>query len=531
MKKTDQIIADKVLSRQISLMRFTAGEKKKVLDLFLQMQMELKAKLQNGFTSFEKERITKLLKECNEIIEVFYGKMSPAVKTDFGIINTIDITKPQEKAFISRFAAEFETKISDISGFSYGSHEKISSLNSALRQKGFKGVSMDDFKGVYSLDKVIDNPALFKKYPALKEVNVVFADFHTATQRGVHIGNTIYLNSKIYAKDATTIEGTLVHEIEHTIQDIEGTIPKFSQFEQGRGMNKAEYAINQREVAARAKQAEYIAYKTETQATDLVGLAKAEAAASTKAMASIGLNASVPTASVLKAMVSDTLLQGAPLKAWWAKQAEDTAFKFSAQVRQGVAQGETLQQIITRVVGSEKKCITGVLDVSRRNASTLVHDSIMQIANDAKLAVYQENADIVKGVQWLATFDMHTCETCAAYHGAQWDLDGNPINGTTLPFITPPLHPNDRCVLTPVTKTYRELGIDIPEVTGLTRASDLGQIPTGTSFSDFLDRHSKAEQDKFFGKGKADLWREGKITLKDLVAQNGRPISLAQLSS
>ena len=80
MKKADQQIADKILSHQISLMRFTAGEKKKVLDLFLQMQMELKAKLQNGFTSFEKERITKLLKECTAIINDYYGLMEPVVK-------------------------------------------------------------------------------------------------------------------------------------------------------------------------------------------------------------------------------------------------------------------------------------------------------------------------------------------------------------------------------------------------------------------------------------------------------------------
>lgn len=333
MKKTDQIIADKVLTRQISLMRFTAGEKKKVFDLFLQMQAELKMKLANGFTSFEKKRLMKLLAETTQIINSFYGGIQ-------------------------------------------------------------------------------------------------------------------------------------------------------SQF-------------------------------------DFVALAKKETEASSKAIATIGVDVSVPSVSVLKAMVSDTLLQGAPLSAWWAKQAEDTAFKFTAQVRQGVAQGETLQQIIKRV--------KPVLEVPQRNASTLVHDSIMQIANDAKLATYRENSDVLNGVQWLSTFDMHTCETCAAYHGASWDLDGNPINGTTLPFVTPPLHPNDRCVLTPITKTYRELGIDIPEVTGLTRASDLGQITADTSFSSFLDRHSKAEQDQFFGKGKAELWREGKITLKDLVSQNGRPISLSQL--
>jgi hypothetical protein len=343
MKKSDQQIADKILGHQISLMRFSAGEKKKVFSLFLQMQMELKAKLQNGLTSYEKERITKLLKECTAIINGFYSD----VQSEF----------------------------------------------------------------------------------------------------------------------------------------------------------------------------------------DFVGLAKAEAAASTKAMASIGLNPSIPTAAVLKAMVSDTLLTGAPLKDWWAKQAEDTAFKFASQVRQGVAQGETLQQIITRVVGNPRKGIAGIMDIPQRNASTLVHDSIMQIANDAKMAVFRENADILKGVQQLSTLDSRTSAVCIAYSGAQWDLEGNPINGTTLPFDGGcPRHPNCRSIMVPITKSYRELGLDVDKEVG-TRASDLGQVPADMSFDAFLKRHDSAYQDELLGKGKAKMWREGKITLKDLVTQNGRPLTLAQLQA
>jgi hypothetical protein len=264
---------------------------------------------------------------------------------------------------------------------------------------------------------------------------------------------------------------------------------------------------------------------------DLPGIAKHEVTVTTGAMATIGLEASLPTAAIIKAMLSETLLQGAPLSAWWAKQAEDTAFKFSAQVRQGVVQGETLQQIITRIVGSEKKGITGIMDVSRRNASTLVHDSIMQISNDAKLATFQENADILNGVQQLSTLDSKTSEICIAYSGAQWDLEGNPINGTSLPFDGGcPRHPNCRSTLVPITKTYRELGINVDEAKG-TRASDLGQIPADTSFSSFLDRHSKEYQDELLGKGKAEMWRDGKITLRDLVSQNGRPLTLAQLQA
>jgi hypothetical protein len=340
-KKADQQIADKILSHQISLMRFSAGEKKKVFALFLQMQAELKAKLQNGFTSFEKERITKLLKECTAIINGYYTD----VQSEF----------------------------------------------------------------------------------------------------------------------------------------------------------------------------------------DFVGLAKAEAAASTKAIASIGLNPSIPTAAVLKAMVSDTLLTGAPLKDWWAAQKNDFIFKFNSAVRQGVAQGETISQITKRIVGSKVEGITGTVELAQRHASALVHSSVMQIANDAKMAVFRENADILNGVQWLSTFDSRSCLECAARSGMTWDLDGNPINAT-LPFSIPPLHVNCHCVLTGVTKSYRELGLDVDKEIG-TRASDLGQVPADWTFDEFLKHHDAAYQDELLGKGKARMYREGKMTVRDLLSQHGRPLTLKELQA
>lgn len=255
MNKADRALADKIIAHQIQLMRFTAGEKKKVFNILMQMQTELKAKLLNGLTTYEKGRVQKIMNECTAIINTYY--------------------------------------------------------------------------------------------------------------------------SGIQAK------------------------------------------------------------------MDLPGIAKTEAAATTKTMASIGIEGSMPAPSVLKAMVSETLLTGAPLKDWWAKLGDDVSFKVVSQVRQGVAQGEGLQDIITRVVGNPKKGIPGVLEASRRNASTLVHDTVMQITNDAKMAVYRENADVTKGVQQLSTLDSRTSEICIAYSGAQWDLDGNPINGTTLPFDGGcPRHPN-----------------------------------------------------------------------------------------
>jgi ubiquinone biosynthesis protein COQ9 len=50
----------------------------------------------------------------------------------------------------------------------------------------------------------------------------VLADFHTTKKKGVVSDGKIYLNSKIFAKDKNDAYSTLVHEIEHRLQEIRG---------------------------------------------------------------------------------------------------------------------------------------------------------------------------------------------------------------------------------------------------------------------------------------------------------------------
>ena len=63
------------------------------------------------------------------------------------------------------------------------------------------------------------------------------------------------------------------------------------------------------------------------------------------------------------------------------------------------------------------------------------------------------------------------------------------------------------------------------------RASMDGPVDRKTTFADFLERKGKAFQDDVLGPGRADLWRDGKITLQDLISGTGRPLTLAQLRS
>lgn len=254
----------------------------------------------------------------------------------------------------------------------------------------------------------------------------------------------------------------------------------------------------------------------------LSGLSDHEAEFTSRIFIDAGLSAKVPSQVVMSALVSDLLIQGAPSSAWWARQSETTRFNFAQQVRQGIAQGETNQKIIGRV--------KGFMVARQKDAAALVQTSIQTVANNARMATFKANSGLITAVKQLSTLDGHTSDVCVAYSGGEWTLDGKPINGTTLPFNSgPPRHFNCRSVLVPITKSFKELGVDIPEPPEGTRASDQGQIPANTTFSEFLDNKSKAYQDDLLGKGRAELWRAGKITLRDLLDQNGRPLTLKEL--
>lgn len=236
----------------------------------------------------------------------------------------------------------------------------------------------------------------------------------------------------------------------------------------------------------------------------------------------VTLTTNAPSSTVLAALAKDALIEGAPSAAWWRRQAMDTAFRFANVVRQGIAQGDTSEQIFRKV--------RDVTDLAGRNSRSLIQTAIMQVVSDARVALIDANTDIYKGYRHLSTLDGHTTPQCVARSGLMWTLDKEPI-GHDLPFKQPPVHWGCRSVMLGVLKSFKELGINLSEPQGLTRASAEGQIDRATTFDAFLSRRSAAEQDAQLGAGRAQLWRDGKITLRQLVDNAGNPLTIEQLRS
>lgn len=242
----------------------------------------------------------------------------------------------------------------------------------------------------------------------------------------------------------------------------------------------------------------------------------------------LGLDAvGLPKDSYFKAIHSNVLIEGSPSADWWRGQEVATQRRFTGAVRTGLLNNETNQQIIRRIVGNAE--VPGEMDITWRQAASLVQTSVQAVANDGRRKTFEANADVLKGIRQVSTLDSHTSVVCISYSGASWNMKYEPLDGSPAYNGGTPRHFLCRSIEVPMTKTFRELGYDIDEPTPTTRASDEGQIDAKTDFNAFLKRKGKDYQDDILGEGRAELWRKGKITLRDLISGDGRELTLEEL--
>ncbi len=206
------------------------------------------------------DKAMKVVDDVSRAMSVAVAKVSatPAKVVDkttkniFGSFNDIDLNNPVEKPYVSKFADKYSQEKSTTRDMTNATVDSMKTLQSKLKEAGHKSISIsDDFKGIYSLNRIINNDKLFEKYPALRKVNVIFANFHTPSKKGLTVGNDIFINSKIYSTDKTSALSTLVHEIQHIKQNIRGVAGN-------EGTSFKENYNSEREVEERRKQQEFI---------------------------------------------------------------------------------------------------------------------------------------------------------------------------------------------------------------------------------------------------------------------------------
>ena len=262
-------------------------------------------------------------------------------------------------------------------------------------------------------------------------------------------------------------------------------------------------------------------------------LAKTEAKYTVDSFIQVGIRAVLPPDEVIEQIGKSSLIQGATIGQWWTKLNDTTQFDLERTIKNGVLLGQTNREIASAIVGNGTDKGPEALSKARRDAVAITRTAVQTISNEARLASYEKNADIIKAIQWVSTLDGRTSDICIARAGKTWKYPSFTPIGHDIPWNGgPPAHWACRSTTVPITKTFAELdGEDQvePDLSPTTRASMDGQVAADLSFDEFLKRKPPEFADQMLGKGRAQLWRDGKITLSDLLSAKGTPLTLAQL--
>lgn len=235
----------------------------------------------------------------------------------------------------------------------------------------------------------------------------------------------------------------------------------------------------------------------------------------------VDLSTTLPSPERLRAVVTETPMEGRLLASWAEGMETGRIDRINQAVRQGMVQGEDTDAIVRRIRGTKAAQYSdGILDISRRSAQSIVRTSVNHVSNVAAQATWKANDHLVKGWQYLATLDSRTTVTCAGLSGQVFPVGEGPI---------PPRHIGCRSISVAVTKSFRELGVDKDELPAGKRASMDGQVAGDTTFSKWLNMKGAATQDKVLGKTRADLFRNGKLDLRQFIKNDGTVLTLEQL--
>ncbi len=206
--------------------------------------------------------------------------------------------------------------------------------------------------------------------------------------------------------------------------------------------------------------------------------------------------------------------QGDLLSGW----VERSEFQFVTQTRTqlqlGFAQQEPAGELGRRIRRN-------VAPMSRRHGEAIARTGITYMTNRAGLDLYRENDDVLDGVRFTAVLDTRTTPICIRWDGTVWPVDSPDIQ-------VPPLHWQCRSTLVPEV-AWERLGLEAPPET--TRASADGQISSAITAEQWFGRQSAATQDEMIGRTRAELYRAGKITFRDMIARDNRVVPVGVLQT
>ncbi len=242
----------------------------------------------------------------------------------------------------------------------------------------------------------------------------------------------------------------------------------------------------------------------------LVDTAAHEAEFAAKAVkaagASVEIGTVVPDAKFLQTLVNTTPLPFADnghtrLMPWLDVQEAGRLRRLEGALTAGIAEGMSTGDLVKVIRGTKAKDYTdGILQTSRRDATTIAITANSAVQNAARLETYKRMKSIAY-VEWSAILDSRTSEICQSRSGTVYPIDK--------PHPKPPAHPRCRSILIP-------------------RRDDKGS--KHEPYGDWLRKQPEDVQDDILGKARADVFRNNPdFDFKGFFAESGRYKTLGEL--
>lgn len=238
--------------------------------------------------------------------------------------------------------------------------------------------------------------------------------------------------------------------------------------------------------------------------------------------------------TVTKGFVRQSAIEGAVIGEHVKRMSVQTQNRFADVIARGISAGEPGGTIARRIHGGVVNGVNvpGFMKLRRHQAQSLVRTAMTAVSTNSRVSVFQANADIISAIQQISTLDNRTTEICIAYSDATWDTKTLEPIGHDLPFDGgPPRHFGCRSGIIPVVASPEQLGVrSRSRIPPAVRATMDGQQSADLTFPQFLRNKGKRFQNEVLGSRKAELFRQGKLNLRELVDFSGQPLPIEVLS-
>ena len=240
-----------------------------------------------------------------------------------------------------------------------------------------------------------------------------------------------------------------------------------------------------------------------------------------------GIGVGIAGGLLLTAIVDRRPFQGHLLREWAAKLDADTYTRISGALRSGMANNETIDQIVRRIRGTKaKKYADGVLQASRREVTAVVRTAHAHVADAARVQSYAEMKQFIGALRWESVLDDRTTPQCQIRDGKLYTFDGKPIDHKITWLGFPPIHWNCRSVVVAQFRTWHKLPVDMDREQ---RAAFGGPVSANTTYGEWLARQDAATQDRVLGVKRARAFRAGKVKFEDLFSDRGLFLTIDEI--